>query len=754
VTLAEHIPPYDIAAVSRRLFIDTETRSRVDISDGTDLYTRAAECLIVTYAFETGPAKIWEPWKDPIAPDDLWAALHDPNVTLVAHNSSFDRLVMLRALNIDIPVERWECTMARACAHGFPGSLEALGQVCGLPPDKQKLVEDGKLIDTFCVPQRATDRFIEPWEMPNEWARFCNYALRDTEALRAIYNALPAHNYQGDNLRSWRLDQLVNERGFGFDRSLAEAAVSFLADAKTASDVVMSANSQGRVHAATQRNRLLRYLREHCNIDIESLRASEVRDWLESDDLDPIARTLLEQRLEAGKSAASKFKRGLVLVGPQDRIRHSVRWSGAGRTGRHAHRGFQPGNMARPALSVRRPEGHEHAGQIELAPVKASYIDDVIIPGIYSKQALNEPLIYGGPNEACALAVRHAIVAAPGNEILAGDFKNIESVITAWVAGEALQISAFQSSFENPKDKSKDVYCILAGKILGKPPTEVTDTERQMGKVMILAFGFGGGVSALVNMALAYQLDLTPLPALIFPTATAEQMAKADKAWRRAFLMGEDFELQRDVYMACDVLKQAYRTANSAIDQLRKDIDIATKNAVAHPMANVFTVGRCKIWCTGSFLVIELPSGRRLLYAVPRLQTEEIKDPEGGKPWTSSYITYATARGKSWHRERAWSGLFVENIVQAIANDVLRAAMLRVHMDTLTVAPVARYLNDLPRGSRTAISLHVHDEICLDVPKGSYPKERFLRVLTERPKWGLDLPIAADIWVCGRYGKR
>ena len=48
------------------LFLDTETRSRVDISAGTDRYTRAAECIIVTYAFETGPAQIWLPRVEPI----------------------------------------------------------------------------------------------------------------------------------------------------------------------------------------------------------------------------------------------------------------------------------------------------------------------------------------------------------------------------------------------------------------------------------------------------------------------------------------------------------------------------------------------------------------------------------------------------------------------------------------------------------------------------------------------------------------
>jgi DNA polymerase bacteriophage-type len=745
-----------------RLFVDTETRSRTDISDGTDKYSRDAECLIVTYAFETGPAQIWEPWKDPIPPADFWAATLDPDVVFVAHNSSFDRLILLRALGIRIPETRFYCTMAIACAHGLPGSLEKLGLICGLDSDKLKLVDDKGLIDTFCVPQKATNRFIEPWELPNEWQRFCNYALRDTESLRALFERLPTHNYAGDNLSNWRLDQLVNERGFGVDRRLATAATSFLADAKVTSDSIVNEKSGGVVFAASQRNRLLKYLRDRCGIDIESLRASEVREWLEHDDLDPTVRVLLEQRLEAGKSSGAKYRRALELVGPGDRIRHWCRWSGAGRTGRHSARGFQPHNMARPTLSVRRPEGHAHAGQIELDPVKASYIDDVIIPGIYSKHALNEPLLYGGPFEACSLALRHVIVAASGNEIMAGDFKNIESVITAWVAGEQLQLESFGRAFADPKNKSLDVYRIIAGKMLGKPPAEVNESERQMGKVAILAFGFGGGVSALVNMALAYQLDLDVLPDIVLPTATPEQLIKAERAWRRAALIeltttnteGGDFGLEKRVYMACDILKQAFRTANSAIDQLRKDMGVAVKAAVGKMDGTIYSVGRCKIFANRSFLVIELPSGRRLLYAAPQLKFEEIKDPEGGKPWTTSYVTYSTARGRGWIRERAWAGLFVENIVQAIANDVLRAAMLRIHAATLSVPAIAAYLSTLPAEARTAINLHVHDEICLDIPKGSLSKEQFLAMLIERPKWALDLPIAADIWINERYGKR
>lgn len=736
------------------LFTDTETRSRVDISAGTDRYTRAAQCLIVTYGFATGPVKIWLPIFGEPCPPELKAALDDPEFLIVAHNAAFDRLIYARALKLVTSIARWRCTMAGASAHGLPGSLESLGNVCMLAADEGKMVDDKGLIHTFCVPQEATGQFIEPHEAPEEWARFCAYAIRDTEALRAIFNRMPQVNYAGVNLRSWKLDQLVNERGFGFDVKLAQAASDFLDNAREASRKVMRENTDNQIGSATQAKRLLAYIRNRYNIDIDSLRAGDVRDYLESDDLDPILRTVLEERLEAGKSAGTKFKRGLVLVGPENRIRHWCRWSGAGRTGRHAARGYQPHNMARPAITVRRPAGHKRAGRIELDPVKASIIDDVIIPGIYSQAALNNPMVYGGPFEAVAIAVRHGIIAAQGNELVVADFKNVETVITAWVAGETSVLTAFNDLFENPKDKSKDPYRIIAGRMLGKPPEEVNDSERQMGKVCILAFGFGGGVAALVNMAIAYQMDLEPLAFVVLPTATPEQLERANKSWERAFLKGEDFELERNVYMACDILKQAFRSANPAINQMRYDLNTAILEAVADKNGTVYNVARCQVWCNASFLVIQLPSGRRLLYASPILKQEEIEDVLGGRPWKSRYITYSTVRGRSWRREKAWSGLFVENIVQAIANDVLRAAMLRVHDDTLTVPEIVSYLNTLEPYARTAISLHVHDEIGLDVPKGSYPEARLLAVLKIKEKWMDGLPIAADLWTDPRYGKR
>ncbi len=702
--------------------------------------------MIVTFAIDDRPTVLWEPWKDPTVPPELKAAIDNPRVLLIAHNATFDMFILLRALGIHVPLKRWRCTRAQAYAHGLPGSLELLGIVMGLPHDQQKLVDDKALIHTFCEPQAASDAFIEPWEQPEAWERFCRYAVRDTDTLRQIYWRLPTHNYQGINLEFWIVNQLENERGFQFDAELAEQAVEFLKLAKTKTDAAMYDASMGNVHAATQRNRLLKYLQQQLGVEIQNLRASEVREWLEHDDLDPVVRFLLETRLEASKSSGSKYGRGIRCVGPRNRMRCTVQFNGAGRTGRNSGRLFQPHNMARPVLAVRRA-----SGKIELSPVKAKYIDDVILPGIRNQTALNNDLIYGGPNEACALALRHVITAAPGNELVVADWKNIESRVLAWIADEVWKLEAYRA---NDAGTGVDLYKLLFAQFFGVEISSVNDTERQSGKVSELAFGFGGGVGALVTMAAGYQMDLNPLADIVLPRATPEQLAKAYKAWRRAFLTGEDYELEAKVYQACDVLKQTYRESNNRIDQLKHDLDHAIKTVVRTPNVHVFDVAKCKVWCTGDFLVIQLPSGRRLLYANPLLQQEVVEDPDTGNFRTQEYVSYVTARGKTWRRERAWSGLYLENIVQAIANDVLRWASVRVHKDCLKVPEVIAFLNTLPEWERTALCLDVHDELALDLPVGAYPLKRLIARMTEEFPWSKGLPLAADGWTGPRYGKR
>jgi DNA polymerase len=700
--------------------------------------------LIVTYKVDDGPVLIWEAWRDPM-PDSFRTVLENESTLLVAHNSNFDRNVLKYALGWETSIERHRCTRAQAYAHGMPGALETLGQVLGLPYDQQKLHDGARLIQTFCIPHDG--KFTEPHERPEDWALFCRYAIRDTEALYEIHKRLPQHNYQGENLETFHLDQRINQRGFKIDAPFARAAIAALARAKDRNDRDVSEATAGVVTAVTQRARLLNFLNEKFAAQLGDMKAATIRDMLECDDLDPGLRFLLESRLEGAKSASAKYKRGLQVMGEGDRVRQWAQFCGAGRTGRWSAKGMQPHNCPRPMWLVRKQDG-----TTENAPVKAKVIDEFLMPAILDGSIVDNRLAYGNTFEACGMSIRHTFIAAEGCEFICADLSSIEPRDISWVANEEWKLALFRAI---DAGESADLYKTGFAENYGGTVESVNDNERQVQKVTELSMGFHGGVGAFVPMAAGYNIDLGILPPMVLPAAPEALLEKADKAWRRAFLTGEDYGLERDVYMACDIIKQRYRLANSEIDGMFYEIDRATKNSLRNPGV-AYQAARCLIWSNDKYLIIQLPSGRRLYYASPKLHQERRVDPLTGKESTSAYISYLTARGKGWYRQRAWAGLFLENIVQASANDILRDGLRAVHADSLTVPAIRDYLTGtLDADSRTAIVLHTHDEIVLEVPVGSYSVERLIEVMTTASgRWAKGLPIAAEGWHHNRYGKR
>ncbi len=368
------------------------------------------------------------------------------------------------------------------------------------------------------------------------------------------------------------------------------------------------------------------------------------------------------------------------------------------------------------------------------------------------RESTDAPQMSRGPNTIASDLLRCAIIAAPGNELVVADWSNIEGRILAWLAEEQWKLEAYRAA---DRGEAADGYKMLYSRFFGIPVELVDDIMRQIGKVVDLSMGFMGAVGALVTMSANYKMDLDTLPALVFPTATPEQIKRARRNWKRAFLLGDDHGLAPDTYKACDILKQVYRTANANIYKTGQAVGQACLDALRQPGSS-YNVAKCSVWATGSFLIIQLPSGRRLLYAKPKLEYEQILDPETQEMKQYEYITYLTARGKGWTRERAWSGLFIENIVQSIAADVLRGAIRLVHADALSVPGIRNYLQFV-EGSGTAISLHVHDEVVLDVPVGSYPLKRLITKMTAEliaaNAWMRNLPLAAAGWVGPIYHK-
>jgi hypothetical protein len=130
----------------------------------------------------------------------------------------------------------------------------------------------------------------------------------------------------------------------------------------------------------------------------------------------------------------------------------------------------------------------------------------------------------------------------------------------------------------------------------------------------------------------------------------------------------------------------------------------------------------------GSTLFMILPSGRRLAYPDARVAA--------GKFENDNEIRYKDNARGGWTEVGAWYGTLTENAVQAVARDLLAAALLRVEQAGYPVV------------------LHVHDEIVCEVPEGSEAAvEEFRRLMTSPPAWAIDLPIAAKVWTRQRYAK-
>ena len=175
--------------------------------------------------------------------------------------------------------------------------------------------------------------------------------------------------------------------------------------------------------------------------------------------------------------------------------------------------------------------------------------------------------------------------------------------------------------------------------------------------------------------------------------------------------------------------KREWRAAHPRIVKFWHDIDAAAVLAVRE-RGHVVRCGRIDLKHTGAFLQLKLPSGRKISYPRPRI----IED-KHGKPRVVFVDNAAGQFNDCRHGQGAYGGLWTENIVSGIARDLLAEAMLRVE--------AAGYV----------IVLHVHDELVCEVPIGFGSTDEFTRLMTRKPAWALELPIAASAWTGPRYCK-
>jgi len=569
------------------LLLDTETFCDRPIRDGLFAYAEVSETIIIAKAWDDEDVEVYST-ED--VPD--WAAQLQAEIDfadeVVIHNSPFERHTLAK-YGITIPVEKITDTAVLALQHGFPAKLETLCEIFKFPVDKAKDKAGKALIQLFSKPRPKNMKLRRATRdtHPEKWAEFLSYAGSDVVSMRELHRLLPRWNASPGEQKLWRLDQTINDRGVQIDLQLAEAAVRAAARATRSLADALNELTDGAVASATQGKRLLEYLSDEHGFDPGDLTKGSIKAWLASAIATDEVKAILANRLEAAATSPAKYKVLMKGCSADGRLRGTLQFCGAARTGRWGGRLFQPQNLPRPTMTAE-----------EIEDAIAAMIADLV------------ELLFDDIMSVCASCVRGAIIAAPGKKLCIADLSNIEGRMLAWLANEDWKLKAFK---EFDAGVGHDLYKITAGRILKKDPGDVTKKERQdYGKVPELACGYQGAVGAFAIMGANLGVNLPE-----------DQVVEIVAAWRKAHRQTVNFWY---------------------------DLERAARGAVLNP-GKTYAVRHLKLRVDEhegfAYLRMRLPSGRYLCYFDPQVDETTAKlSYMGIDQYTRQWKRIATYGGK------------------------------------------------------------------------------------------------------------
>lgn len=690
------------------IHLDFETRSEVDIKDaGAWRYAEHPSTSIICLAVarDDNEPKLYREHEIPAFikaakkyEDDVW----------VAHNAQFEMAIIE---NLLVPLgfkkpdpKQWRCTAASAAYNGLPRSLAEVGKALNLSEVKD--AAGTRLLKQISVP-RKDGSFLRYEDDPQVYEDTYAYNLQDVRTEQAVERAiglLPPYEQ-----RVWELDYEINRRGFRIDRVLAGEMLRLSHEYKELNEPFVAQLTDGEVQTSGQVQALLDWL-WWAWVPLDNLQKSTIESALLAFEhnfpgADPRAKELLQARLNLASAAVTKYKAALRQVSDDDRVRGCFLYHGAN-TGRWSGKGLQPQNLKRPVIDI------------------AEAVDFVLgeKPDITEFQQR-----YPQPLKAVASCTRGVITASLGKKLIGADFSAIEARVLAWLVSEDSALAVFENG--------QDPYCVNAETIFGYPANKKDNPdERQTGKVAELSLGYQGGIAAFVGMAKNYDLDLAVMSDIILKRGgTPDERERAERAYEM-YAKRSKRPLPPKQGIACDLIKQRWRAARPKTVEFWHAVQEAAECAARSPGTTV-PCARVSFRRDGSYLKCRLPSGRDITYFRPTFR-------DVVTPWEEEkqLLVYDSGGRKDGAIE--WKGLYggllTENIVQAIARDLLVEAVLRLE----------------DRGY--SFVLHVHDEAVAEIDeRGDWgdAAEDFKTHMSTPPLWARGLPLAAEPWIGDRYQK-
>jgi DNA polymerase len=633
------------------IWLDFETRSECDLpARGPYNYSRhpSTQVLCMAYAINDGEVELWTP--DQPFPREILS--HQ----IRAHNAAFERLILWYVLcpDLDLPepaLEQFYCTAAQARSNCAPGSLEDVGRFAGASMKKDH--KGAALVRKCCLP---------PFKhTADDLAALFKYCKQDVRAMRAISKSL--RDLSPEELADYHVNERINDRGVKVDVDLCLAAMRYSEAERVEIEARVVELTEGAV-TSVRSPKMRQWVLERLGPEARKLARSKDKDSIDKtvranllamenpDEVPPAVAEVIQCADDLWASSTAKFGRLAALADDEDRrVRGAFVFAGGAATGRAASYGAQVHNF--PRKSAKEPVELRHA----------LVRGHAVVPR-FGKRV----------TDALKSMLRPALVA--DHSFVVADWSAIEGRVNPWLCGAEAKLDIFRQRL--------DPYKVNAAATYGVRYEDVTDEQRQVGKVQELALGFGGSTGAFAAMGRGYGVR--------FEEAQARRIVDA---WRRA---------------------------NPWAVMFWQDLERAYMSAMRHP-GHEFNAGRVTYFYDKQHLWYMLPSGRVLCYPFARFEGE--------------HLTYAKASWKpaadatEWPRARLWGGLACENVTQASAHDILRAALRQCE----------------------GVVAHVHDEIVIETAEPERVRAELERIMVTPPAWAVGLPLAVEAKIMARYGK-
>jgi DNA polymerase bacteriophage-type len=286
------------------------------------------------------------------------------------------------------------------------------------------------------------------------------------------------------------------------------------------------------------------------------------------------------------------------------------------------------------------------------------------------------------PMDIISSCIRETFCAPEGKTFVCGDFSGIEVRVLAWLAGQEDLLELLRSG--------GDPYIDMASSIYGVEYDEVTSDQRSVGKMAVLGLGYGMGAEKFV-----------------------------DQCGKQGIMI--DLEFAREIV-------RTYREKYSDVKSLWNRLEIGMTTCIRSGQAQVGPITMCLD--DRKNIIMILPSGRPLYYIDCSMERGRFGKYQPAHYKVDSYT-------QQWAKRETYGGMLTENVVQAIARDILAQGMLRLH-----------------RVGHTPV-LHVHDEAVLlvDESKAVEIEKAFTNAMLTRETWSEGIPLGVETWIGRRYHK-